>query len=115
MVTTFEGQNLISLAEFPIDFANKIDYALTMERDSKSWLNSVDENFKGMSWNNSCNRIEALEKDILSIKSNIVIQASITEMFRSAFGRKARMSSPWVQGINLRKMPNTLNIPVKST
>ena len=115
VVTTFEGQNLISLAEFPIDFANKIDYALTMERDSKSWLKTVDENFKGMSWNNSCNRIEALEKDILSIKSNIVIQASITEMFRSAFGRRARMSSPWVQGINLRKMPNTLNIPVKST
>lgn len=115
IITTFEGQNLISLAEFPIDFVNKIDYALTMERESKAWLNSVDECFKGMSWNKSCNRIEALEQDIHAIKSTTVIQASITAMFRNAFARKARMAGPWVHGINLKKMPNALNIPVKST
>lgn len=108
VITTFEGQNLISLAEFPIDFANKIDYALALQKVSKDWLSLVDECFKGMSWTNSCNRMEALEKDIHTLKSNVVVQATLSDMFRSAFSRKARIPSPWVHGINLKKMSNSL-------
>src|SRR5699024_391421 len=104
VITLYDGQHLVSLAEFPIDFANKIDYALTMERNSKSWLNAVDESFKGMSWNKSCSRLEALEQDIYATKSSMVFQESLRELFKGAFHRKSGPQSTWVQGINLKKM-----------
>ncbi len=104
VVTVYDGQNLISLVEFPLDFINKLDYAMAMEKDSKSWLTLVDENFKGMSWNKCWVRLEALESDVYSAQVKMDIQDNIKELFRNTFYRKPAAPKPWVQGINLKKV-----------
>lgn len=106
VVMLYDSQDLISLVEFPLDFANRLDYALEVQNKSVLWINIVDEHFKGMSWNKSCARLEALEEDIYDAKTKIKIQNTLRIILQSAFTRKTHYNGPWVQGINLRKMGN---------
>lgn len=104
VVMNYDGHNIMSLAEFPIDFANKLDFALNLEKKSQIWIDMVDEHFKGMSWNKSCLRLEALEQDVYEAKSRVVFQNTLKELFKNAFYRKPEARMELVQGINLRKL-----------
>lgn len=104
---TYGDQNLIYLAEFPHDYVNRIEYALSSQGHSTEWLENVDKNFRGMSWDKNCRRIAELEMDIYAIKNKIEIQKILKDLFNKPFQSKETADKYQVNGINLRKIHST--------
>jgi glycosyltransferase involved in cell wall biosynthesis len=74
LVYSFDNQHLLGIADFPHDMIQEIQNAL-IRKSERSWLEAVDKNYKGMSWDTSCARLAELEHDIYEAKKeNHVLQ-----------------------------------------
>ena len=78
-LTCFEGQNIVTFAEFPLDFERALMTAMT-EKESALWLNSVDRAFMGSSWEKCCMRVAALETDIYAVKAQLTFPQAMKSL-----------------------------------
>jgi glycosyltransferase involved in cell wall biosynthesis len=102
VVTNYADREIILMAEFPLDYMNRIAYAMSNQRNSREWLEHVDKSFRGMSWEKNCTRIAELEHDVCTTKIKQTFEFSLKELFSKTFHAKVPKGN-WAQGLNLRK------------
>ena len=70
VVHSVDSVHLMAVADFPIDMVQEIENSLLKKSADESWIESVDKNYKGMTWDTTCARLAELEHDIYTSKKS---------------------------------------------